>query len=74
MVGQRKKVKIFMLTETFIKPARILQHVFNLNCFLISNFFVCPINQILKYSILRKQNPIIIGQKSVKVKVTIFEQ
>ena len=39
MVGQRKKVKIFMLTETFTKPDRILQHVFNHNCFLIGNFY-----------------------------------
>ena len=39
MVGQRKTVKIFMLTETFTKPERILQHVFNHNCFLIGNFY-----------------------------------
>ena len=39
MVGQRKKVKIFMLTETFTKPDRILQHVFNHNYFLIGNFY-----------------------------------
>ena len=39
MVGQRKKVKIFMLIETFTKPDRILQHVFNHNYFLIGNFY-----------------------------------
>ena len=38
MIGQRKKAKIFMSTEIFTKPDRVLQHVFNHNCFLMGNF------------------------------------